>query len=276
MVYGADAGSTLQSLNLFGIQNMATSPYGLGEYLKFFESQPSFYCNFDHILVSGGQLTRQLAERAWARMCRHLISSYGATEVGTVATADARMTNDIPGAVGYILPDAQAQIVDQAGRPLPTKTEGIVRVRSEHSVGGYYGDPETSALVFRDGWFYPGDFGYLTDEDLLVITGRQETRLNVGGDKINPEVVEDVLRSFPAIADAAVTALPNALGVEELYALIKSDRPVDHEALRVHCEASLQRVFIPKRFISVAGIPRNAMGKIERAKVLDLAKPKPA
>ena len=74
VLYGADAASTLQSLNLFAIQNMATSPHGLGEYLQFFESQPSFHCNFDHILVAGGQLTQKLAERAWARMCPELIS----------------------------------------------------------------------------------------------------------------------------------------------------------------------------------------------------------
>lgn len=271
MVYGADGGSTLQSLNLFGIQNMATSPHGLGEYLKFFESQPALHCNFDHILVAGGQLTRQLAERAWARMCQHLISSYGATEVGTVATADARMTSEIPGAVGYILPDAQVQIVDQAGRLLPDRGEGIVRVRTEHAVTGYYGDPETSASVFRDGWFYPGDFGYLTEAGLLVITGRQETRLNVGGDKINPETVEEVLRNFPGIADVAVATVPNALGIEELFALIVSERPLEDRQLQGFCEARLQRIFVPKRFIPVDRIPRNAMAKIERAGLAALA-----
>ena len=272
MVYGADAASTLQSLNLFGIQNMATSPHGLGEYLKFSKSQPSFTCNFDQILVAGGQLTRNLAERTWARMCRYLISSYGATEVGTVAIADARMTSDIPGAVGFVLPDAQAQIVDQAERSLPARTEGTVRVRTEHAVTGYYGDPEASALVFRDGWFYPGDFGYLTGENLLVITGRQETRLNVGGDKINPEVVEEALRSLPGIADVAVTTLPNSLGIEELHALIKANQPIDPEVARRHCEPILQRIFIPVRFIRVDRIPRNAMGKIERGKLRELCR----
>ena len=61
MLYGDDATNTLQSLNLFAMQNMATSPYGLGEYLKFHEAEPSFHCNFDHILVAGGSLTKQLA-----------------------------------------------------------------------------------------------------------------------------------------------------------------------------------------------------------------------
>ena len=272
MVFGADGGSTLQSLNLFGIQSMATSPHGLGEYLKFFEANPSLHCNIDHILVGGGQLTRRLAERSWARMSHHLISSYGATEVGTVATADARMTIDIPGAVGHLLPDAEAEVVDQAGQLLPKRAEGIVRVRTEHAVSGYYGDPETSARVFRDGWFYPGDFGYVTDEGLLVITGRQETRLNVGGDKINAEFVEEVLRAFPGIADAAVTTMANDLGVERAYALVKSDQPFKNDQIREHCEARLQHIFVPVRFLAVDRIPRNAMAKIERTRLPEIAR----
>jgi acyl-coenzyme A synthetase/AMP-(fatty) acid ligase len=270
MLFGADGASTLQSLNLFAIQNMATSPHGLGEYLKYFESQPSLHCNFDHVLVAGGQLTRQLAERAWARMCPHLISLYGATEVGAIATADARIATEIPGAAGFILPDAQAQIVDRSGKLLPSGTEGIVRVRTEQAVSGYYGDPEASATVFRDGWFYPGDFGYVTDRGLLVITGREETRLNIGGDKIRPETVEEMLALFPGIADVAVIAVPNALGIEEIYALIQAERPLDHELLRAHCMARIQRTFVPTRFIAVDRIPRNETGKIERSGLITI------
>jgi hypothetical protein len=61
MLMGEDIIATIQSLNLFQMQNMATSPYGLAEYLKFQETQPTFHCNFDHILVAGGALTKQLA-----------------------------------------------------------------------------------------------------------------------------------------------------------------------------------------------------------------------
>jgi len=271
MMFGEDGGSTLQSFNLFKIQNMATSPHGLSEYLKFFESAASFHCNFDHILVAGGMLTKALAERAWSRMSPHLISLYGATEVGAIATADARATTQVPGAVGHILPDAEAEIVDQSDKPRPLGSEGIVRVRTDQAITGYYGDPAASALVFRDGWFYPGDYGYATEEGLLVVTGRQETRLNVGGDKINPESVEEVLRGFPGIIDAAVITVPNTLGVEEIYALIKTDVLPEPEALRAHCRTKLQPAFIPVRFLRADRIPRNEMGKIERGRLLDLA-----
>ena len=274
LLYGEDGASTLQSLNLFKVQNMATSPFGLAEYLKFFEQEPTFHSNFDHILVAGGMLTRNLAESAWARMCENLISLYGATEVGAIASADARVITRIPGAVGYILPDAQAEIVDEAGRPLSPGTEGIVRVCTEQGVAGYYGDPEASAAVFRDGWFYPGDFGYVAADGMLVITGRQETRLNVGGDKVNPESVEAALATHPSIADVAVLTVPNALGIEEIYAVVKARLPVDDAALRAHCQGRLQRSFVPVRFIAVDDIPRNEMGKIQRGRLLEIAKSK--
>jgi acyl-coenzyme A synthetase/AMP-(fatty) acid ligase len=172
MLYGADGASTLQSFNLFEIQNMVASPLALDEYLKFFEAQLSFHCNFEHILLAGGMLTRSLAERAWARMCPNLISVYGAPEVGAIATADARMTTSVPGAVGYVLPDARVQIVDQSDKELTPGTDGIVRVRTGQDTPGYYGDPVASAAVFRDDWFYPGDYGYVDDDGLLVITAR--------------------------------------------------------------------------------------------------------
>jgi acyl-CoA synthetase (AMP-forming)/AMP-acid ligase II len=274
LVFGEDSASTLQSLNLFEIQNMVTAPFGLAEYLKFFESEPSFHCNFDHILIAGGMLTKNLAERAWARMCPNLISLYGATEVGAIATADARVTTSVPGAVGYILPDAQAQIVDPSGKQLAPGTEGIVRVRTEQVVTGYYGDPIASAAMFRDGWFYPGDHGYVGDDGLLVITGRQETRLNLGGDKVNPETVENVLTAFPGVSDAAVLTIPNALGIEEIYALIKSQSLLEEGAFRSYCQARLERTFVPVRFITVDRIPRNESGKIERSRLPELAKSK--
>jgi acyl-coenzyme A synthetase/AMP-(fatty) acid ligase len=256
------------------MQSMVTSPFGLAEYLKFFESEPRFHCTFDHILVAGGMLNKNLVERAWGRMCPNITNLYGATEVGEIASADARVTGPIPGAVGYILPDAQAQIVDQFDKQMTPGTEGIVRVRTEQGATSYYNDPAASAAMFRDGWFYPGDYGYVADDDLLVITGRQETRLNLGGDKVNPETVENVLVAFPGVSDAAVLTVQNALGIEEIYALIASQSFLEDGALRAYCQSRLHRLFVPIRFITVDSIPRNETGKIERSRLLEIAKSK--
>ncbi len=274
MMFGQDIVGTLQALNLFEMENMATSPYGLAEYLKFYESQPAFRCGFDHVLVAGGALTKQLSARAWARMTPNLITTYGAAETGAVASGDARITTEVPGAVGFVLPEAEAEIVDSEDRPLPRSKEGIVRVRTAQAADRYFNDPETSARHFRHGWFYPGDIGYLREDNLLVTSGRQESLINVGGDKVNPEIVEEVIAAFPAIADCAVVNMANELGIEEIHALIVPRGVFAEDDLRKHCAAKLQRVFIPVRFLAVDKIPRNDMAKIERSKLADLAKAK--
>src|SRR5262249_7646467 len=150
---------------------------------------------------------------------------------------------------------AEAEIVDAADRPLPRGKEGIVRVRTAQAADCYFGDPDTSARHFRNGWFYPGDVGYLRDDNLLVVGGRQEALLNVGGDKINPEIIEEVLASFPAIADCAVVNLADELGIERIHALIVPRAVFAESDLRKHCAEKLQRVFVPVRFIAVEKIP---------------------
>jgi acyl-coenzyme A synthetase/AMP-(fatty) acid ligase len=272
LLMGENQLATLQALNLFGAKNMATAPYGLAEYLKFYESQPGFRCGFDYILVGGGAVSNNLVERVWARMCPNLFKMYGATEMGPIALTDARATMTIDGAAGFVLPGVQVQIADESGKEVRRGKEGIVRVRADQGVAGYYGNPAASAAVFRNGWFYPGDIGYLRDDNLLVVSGRQEALINVGGDKINPEILEERLVAFPAVADCAVVNIPNELGIEEIHALVVPRATFAESDLRKYCAEKLRRALVPVRFIAVEKIPRNDMAKIERGKLAELVK----
>ena len=75
---------------------MATSPYGLGEFLKFFEGDSAFESRFDHIICQGAMLSPELSRRARVRMCKNLYSTYGATETNTVAFGPASVTEANP------------------------------------------------------------------------------------------------------------------------------------------------------------------------------------
>jgi acyl-CoA synthetase (AMP-forming)/AMP-acid ligase II len=272
--YGEDPESTLQAFDLHKIQNMVASPHGLAEYVKFYDAHSAFQCGFDHIISSGGLLSKALSERTRARMCTNLFSSYGATEAGTVAFAPAQVIAEIPGAVGYVVPGVSVEIVNDSDQILPIGKEGVVRIRSPNLVAGYMGNPGQSANSFRNGCFYPGDIGYLTRDRMLVISGREETRLNLGGDKVNPETIEEVVTSFSRIEEAAVFSAPNELGIEEVFAMIVSSAAVDEAELRAHCEKTLPDAFVPVRFFSVDRLPRSEMGKIERHLLLELARSK--
>ena len=110
---------------------------------------------------------------------------------------------------------------------------------------------------------------------MLVISGREKEVVNLGGAKIQPQLVEDVLAAFAALNQAGVVAVPNALGLDELWALIVPRAPLDTEALAAHCRERLALPFCPVRFVSVEALPRNANGKLDRLRLLELARIQP-
>jgi acyl-CoA synthetase (AMP-forming)/AMP-acid ligase II len=269
---GDDPADILQTLDLHQIQGMATSPYGLGEFLKFFEADNAFETRFDHIICQGAMLSRELSIRARIRMCQNLYSTYGATEINTVALGPASVLETVPGAVGYVVPSVTVEAVDASGTLLPAGREGELRIRSAQMVSGYVGDPEATRTFFRDGYFYSGDIGHVTPEGLMVISGRKKTALNIGGDTINPERVEDALVAHDAVTEAGVFAVNNELGIAELSALIVTSGTVDVESLRTHCSGRLPPSCVPARFIVVDSLPRIGQGKIDRPRLPEVAK----
>jgi len=268
---GPEPTDIFQIIDLHKIQGMATSPYGLGEFLKFFEAASALEVTFDHIICQGAMLSRELSRRARARMCHNLYSSYGSTETAPVAFGPASVLERTPGAVGYILPGVVIEAVDKLGNILPPLRDGILRIRTEHMAAGYMGDPEATQMFFRDGYFYSGDIGHVTPDGLLVITGREKTALNIGGDTVSPELVEEIIMSFPGVREAGVFATNNDLGIAELSALIVTTSPIDETALRKHCARSLPSSCAPVRFIDVDALPRGGQGKLERHRFPQIA-----
>jgi acyl-CoA synthetase (AMP-forming)/AMP-acid ligase II len=268
---GAEPADILQTINLHGIQGMGTSPYGLGEFLKFFEADSAFDVTFDHVICQGAMLVRELSQRARARICQNLYSSYGATETSTVAFGPASVTERTAGAVGYLQPGVTLQAIDNSGRILPPQADGLLRIRSHQTASEYVGDPEATRTFFRDGYFYTGDIGHVTNDGLLVITGREKTALNIGGETITPERVEDVIAAFAGIREAGVFARNNELGIAELHALIVTTSPIDNAALLRHCAGRLPRSCVPISVIIVDALPRGGQGKLERHRFPDIA-----
>lgn len=264
---GDSTENTLRSFEIFRVDAMLATPTALAQLLAACDQHPSIELHIDTILSSGGLLPRALLERVRPRLCTNLVTGYGSTETAMSATAPAHRIAHIAGAAGYVTPGITIQIVDEMNRAVPAGVEGIVRVRSEFGIDSYVDDPIESAQVFRDGWFYPGDLGSLTDDNLLVISGRQNDVLNAGGGKMAAEKVEAALLSRPGVREAAVFMATSAAGVEEIWAGIVFSEPVDAESLRAHCRALMPEVFVPAHIVALDRLPVNATGKVDRQRL---------
>jgi acyl-coenzyme A synthetase/AMP-(fatty) acid ligase len=261
---GGDAENTLRGFEIFRIEAMLTTPTMLGHFLTACDQHPSIGIHLDMIISSGSLLPGSLVDRARPRICAHLVTGYGSTETAMSATAPAQRIANIAGAAGYVTPGTRIEIVDDMDRPLPHGREGIVRVFSEFAIDRYIDDPLESAQVFRNGWFYPGDLGMLTADNLLVISGRQNDVLNAGGGRMAAEKLEAALISYAGVREAAAFMATNKHGMEEVWAAIVCKGKVDAEGLRAHCRHLMPSVFVPAHIIMVDSLPTNATGKIDR------------
>jgi acyl-coenzyme A synthetase/AMP-(fatty) acid ligase len=270
---GSSLENTLAALDIYKVECWLTAPSGLSELLRAYEALPQYPSHLQAIISVGDVLPKSLSERTRQRICTHLISGYGSTEMSLTATAPIHALSDIPGAVGFLAPGCDVQIVDEADAVLPARRHGRIRIRSPYGVDQYFGNPEETAKAFRDGWFYPGDSGELTSDGILVLSGRQSDVLNLGGEKIDPQRIEQVLCAFPDITDAAVVgAAEGPLDDRVVVALVASRAEIDERKLQKFCAEKLAQPFVPARVVRVDSVPRTPAGKIDRAGLEALAK----
>ena len=151
--------------------------------------------------------------------------------------------------------------LDSSGTILGRTKRVSIRIRSEYAVDGYFGNPRGPQRSSATDGSIRETPGCSNSDSLLVISGREQTVLNLGGDKINPETVELVLSQFKGIIEAAAFSAPNEFGNDEIYAAVVSPEKLDETALRAHCEARLPRPFVPVRFLPVDASSAQRDGK---------------
>jgi long-chain acyl-CoA synthetase len=168
------------------------------------------------VCVSGSApLPIEVAKRFEALTGGRLVEGYGLTEASPVTHANPIEGEVRVGSIGLPLPATDQRIVDLATglRTLPIGEVGELCVRGPQVMAGYYLAPEETAQVLRDGWLRTGDVARLDAEGYAYIVDRKKDMIDVGGLKVYPREVEEVLYQHPAVLEAAVIGVPDpALG----------------------------------------------------------------
>jgi acyl-CoA synthetase (AMP-forming)/AMP-acid ligase II len=145
-----------------------------------------------------------------------------------------------------------------------------MRVRSPLLVSGYFGDPQTTARAFRDGWFYPGDAGVIDEAGYLTLSGRIDDLLNLGGNKVDPFTIEAVLDAQPGVQESAAVAVQANNGTMVLVAVVVASGPIDMDSLKQACARRLRPSSVPARIVTAKRLMRNPGGKIMRKEMAAL------
>jgi long-chain acyl-CoA synthetase len=216
--------------------------------------------------ISGGEpLAAVVREGFEAKFGCKMYEGYGLTEtIGPIAfnVPAARKA----GSVGKIIPTAEVKMVDDDGKDLPQGQTGEILMRGPMIMKGYYQLPEvTKAALTDDGWFRSGDLGHVDEAGYLFVTGRKKELIIVAGEKAVPREIEDVLRSHPAVADAAAVGKkdPSRGEVVVAFVQLKEGQTATPEELRDHCrKQNLKQWKVPREVTIVHDLPRSPTGKV--------------
>jgi long-chain acyl-CoA synthetase len=156
------------------------------------------------------------------------------------------------------------RVIDGEGRPLGIGEVGEICIRGPNVMLGYFGRADDTARAIVDGWFRTGDVGYRDADGDYFLVDRVKDMINVGGFKVWPREVEEVLFAHPGVRESAVLGVPDDYSGESVKAFVvpRDGATVVVSDLVAHCRERLSAYKVPKHLEVVATIPKGATGKV--------------
>jgi len=232
--------------------------------------------SFLELCIAGGEPLPAAVSDAFLKQTGcPLLEGYGLTEMSPVVTLN-RPDDPHPGTAGPPLPGVEVRVVDETGADVPTAGEGEVWIRGPSVMPGYHNRPaETAEVLTGDGWFKSGDLGRLDEAGCLAVTGRLKDLIICGGENVAPREVEEVLLAHPAVAEAAVIGVPDALRgeVPKAFVVLRDGGACSAADLRAHCRERLANFKVPRDVAFRPDLPKTPTGKVHRRALREAESP---
>lgn len=208
----------------------------------------------------------------------NLVEGYGLTEASPVTHCNPVHDGEVKdGSVGIPFPETDAKIVDVENPDLVLKQNeiGELAVKGPQVMKGYWNMPEETARVLKDGWLLTGDIAKMDEDGYFYIVDRKKDMINVGGLKVYPREVEDVLFEHPAVKEAAVIGIEDPFRGEAVkaYIVLKENSRATEKEIIDFCSSRLAKYKVPAKVEFVSDLPKTLVGKVLRRKLREEAKP---
>lgn len=267
-----------------GATIMVATPTFLRSYLR--RCEPEDFQRLNTLITGAERLSPELADAFQQRFGIRPLEGYGVTETSPVVSvnippsraADGTSNGVREGTVGRPLPGVEVKVVDlDTGAELAPGRSGMLLVKGPNVMQGYFGRPELTAEVLRDGWYTTGDVATLDADGFITITGRISRFSKIGGEMVPhvrvEEAVANVLKLDEDDIRVAVASVPDAKKGERLVVLYTELGRGPEEICKALAAAGLPPLWIPSpdSFRRVASIPLLGTGKLDLKRVKELA-----
>ena len=221
------------------------------------------------LFVSGSAPLLAETHRAFhARTGHAILERYGMTETN-MNTSNPYEGDRIAGTVGFPLPGVDLRVVDQeTGQPIGADEIGMIEVRGPNVFKGYWQNPEKTKAEFRDdGFFITGDLGKVDGRGYVHIVGRGKDLVITGGYNVYPIEIENEIDALPGVMESAVIGLPHKDFGEGVTAIVVPQKgaTITEADVMQALDGRLAKFKLPKRVIILPELPRNTMGKVQKA-----------
>lgn len=205
------------------------------------------------LFVSGSApLPAQVLEEFRAKFDHTILERYGMSE-NLMNMSNPYVGERRPGSVGIPLPGVGVRLID-----------GEIYLKGPNVFAGYWRNPEATQASFVDGYFRTGDLATCSEDGYYTLSGRKSDLIISAGFNVYPREIEEFLQEQDEIAEAAVAGVEDRLKGEVPVAFIVLAKPITPEQLEERCRERLASFKVPRAFITIDKLPRNAMGKVQK------------
>lgn len=232
--------------------------------------EPSVFASLRLCLTAGEHLPAELGDRIRAVFGTDLMNCLGATEVMHIVLATPP-SHTPPGSVGFPLPGVTATVRDQSGAPVPDGGEGRLHISGPTVALGYLNRPEATMHTFADGGAYTGDLVRRAADGSLEYLCRADDVLNLGGYKVVPREIEQVVLRTQDVLDCRAVAETDSNGLQQavVYAVARpeTDTTLVRKAVMADLRTKLARYKRPARLEFLDRLPVTTTGKVAAYKL---------
>ncbi len=239
-------------------------PFILDVMAETFSLKPRDFSSLKLVISAGAPLSRQTFFKFHERFGVYPRQLYGSTETGVISINLGEDIENNFDSVGPPVKNVEVRVFREDGSEALRNEVGEIAVKSPSMTTGYYGLSEQTERVFKNGYYFTEDLGKIDDKGYIYIVGRKKLFINVAGNKVDPQEIENLLMTHPKIKEAVVLGSTDSYGNESVKAVIVSKEDIDTKEIYKFCKDRVADFKLPRIIEFTKEIPKSPTGKVLR------------